>query len=71
MGNSSPFALCTVIYIYTSHRIFRLTVALKDAACPEDLSLLLKNFWVMGVYGGVTYAAGSAVNLAFRPAAMG
>lgn len=65
------FALCTAIYVYTSHRIFRLTVALKDAACPDDLGLLLKNFWVMGVYGGVTYAAGAAVNLAFRPAAMG
>lgn len=53
------FSVVTALYIFLSHRLFRLTAALRDAIIPhDDDSVLLKNLVTLVVFSGASYLLG-------------
>ncbi len=60
------FALVTALYVFTSHRLFELTNALKNAAVPHNNNaLLLRNTILMAGAGAVLWACVAALMALF------
>lgn len=56
------FAVVTALYIFLSHRLFKLTASLRDAVIPhDDDTLLFRNLFTMGVGLGISYLLGFAI----------
>lgn len=53
------FGLVTALYIFLSHRLFKMTAALRDALIPhDDDSLLFRNLITLGIGAGIAYIFG-------------
>jgi hypothetical protein len=53
------FSVVTALYIFLSHRLFKMTAVLRDAVIPhDDDATLFKNLMTMVLAGGASYLLG-------------
>ena len=57
------FAICSAVYFFLSVRVFKLTVALRDALIPDEAPDLPRAFAILGLAALVVYGAGLSLSV--------